>query len=69
MWYGEEMKIIIEKQFDTRADLDHYITTTFGENAERNKEVSLEIDADTQTKLQLDEETTVRGVKITTLKK
>lgn len=60
------MKIIVEKQFDTRADLDQYIRTTFGDNAENNKEVSLEIDKDTQSKLQLSEDTTVHGVRITT---
>ncbi len=60
------MKIIIDKQFDTRADLDQYIRTTFGENPENNKQISLEIDAETQVKLQLSEDTTVHGVTITT---
>lgn len=60
------MKIVIDKQFDTRADLDQYIRTTFGDNAESNKEVSLEIDAETQGKLQLSEESTIHGITITT---
>ena len=58
------MKIFIEKEFETRSDLDNYIKTTFGDNAEVNKGVTLETDADTLQKLKLDESTSVHGVKV-----
>ena len=58
------MKILVDKEFDTRQDLDQYIRTTFGDNAETNKEVSLEMDQDTLQKLQLSDKSTIYGVKV-----
>lgn len=58
------MKIVIDKEFETRADLDQYVRVTFGDNTEANKDVSMEMDIATMQKLQLSESTKVHGVKV-----
>ena len=58
------MKIIIDKEFVTREDLDQYVRTTFGDNPENNKEISLEMNQESLTKLQLSDKTTIYGVKV-----
>ena len=58
------MKIIVDKNFETREELDTYVRTTFGENVEANSVVRLEVDAETRTKLQLSEDVTVHGVRV-----
>ncbi len=60
------MKLAINKNFATRDDLDKYVRSTFGENAESNSDVSIEMSADEMATFSLDESTTVYGVKVVT---
>jgi hypothetical protein len=58
------MPIIINESFDNRADLDAYIKKTFGDDAEVNKSITIELPQEELSKLLLSEKVTVFGVKI-----
>jgi len=58
------MKIVIVKEFKERAELDNYIRTTYGENPDNNKDISIEETEEELTKLMLDENKTVWGIKV-----
>lgn len=59
------MKITLNKDFLGRDELDSYIRSQFGEDQLVNKNVSMEISTAEASKLALDENTTVHGVKVT----
>lgn len=58
------MKIINNKQFESRNELDIFIRNTYGTDSIRNKELTMEIDEEELQKLFLSEKVTVYGVKI-----
>lgn len=58
------MLIKQEKTFESRDDLDAYIRSTHGDNADKNKEITLEMPAEEMQKMLLSEKTTIFGVKI-----
>lgn len=62
------MKIVLEKELATRADLESYIRVTFGEDAVANKAITLEIPEDDLPALALSADTTVFGVKVRPIK-
>jgi cupin superfamily acireductone dioxygenase involved in methionine salvage len=59
------IKITLSKDVDTREELDNFVRTNFGEDHEKNREVTLEANSETLQKLNLSEDTTVFGVRIT----
>lgn len=58
------MKISVNKTFANRGELDAYVRSTFGEDAQANAGVAIEIAPEEMTALALDESTTVYGVKV-----
>jgi len=58
------MLIKQERVFKDREELDAYVRSTYGDNAEKNKELTLELTQDEMTKFLLSEKTTVFGAKI-----
>ena len=58
------MTIKIEQDFATRADLDSYVRSTFGENPDNNKAITLELTQMELDKLSLSDKTLVYGVKV-----
>lgn len=57
-------KIIIDKEFETREELDQYIRITLGDNPALNKDVSLEMNQETLTRLSLSDKALIHGVKV-----
>lgn len=62
------MKIVVEKELASRAELDAYIRTTFGDDMNANKSIALEIPEEQLTILALSADTTVFGVKVRPIK-
>lgn len=58
------MKIVINKEISSREELDAYIRKTFGDDASKNGEITLEILPEAIKELSLGEDVTVFGVKI-----
>lgn len=58
------MKITIEREFESRKDLDSFVKSRFGENAEANKNITIELDQDSMQRLSLSEKTTINGIKV-----
>ncbi len=58
------MKITIDTEFNTRAELDDFVRSRLGENSEKNIKHEIELDADDARKLSLSEETKVHGVRV-----
>ena len=58
------MQIKLEKTFETRDDLDAHIRSVYGDNADINKEITLEMSEDEMQKMLLSEKTTIFGIKI-----
>ena len=58
------MKISLDRQFETREELDTYVAGTFGENPDKNKALTIEAPQEELTKLMLDDKKTVFGVKV-----
>lgn len=58
------MKILIDKEFNTREELDSFVRSRFGENQEDNIKHELEITGAEAQKLALDDNTTVYGVRV-----
>lgn len=58
------MDIRITKTFANREELDQYVKGRFGDDASKNLDISLEMPAPEMQALQLDESTTVHGVKV-----
>ena len=62
-------EIKINKSFANREALDSYIKTSFGENAEKNREIIFEAPEEELMRLSLSENVTVHGVRIKSSKK
>lgn len=60
------MKITVNKEFASRKELENYVRVTFGENEEKNKEISLDVSAEEAEKMLVDDSTLIHGVKIKT---
>lgn len=60
------MRITLEKIFETRDQFDAYVKNTFGDNAEKNRDLGLVIEAEKAVldQLQLSEDVTVHGVRV-----
>lgn len=58
------IKFTIDKKIDTREELDAYVRSSFGENQEKNKGLTIEAHPDVLKNLALSEDATVYGVRI-----
>ena len=58
------MRILIEKTFEDRETLENYIRTSFGEDPEKNREITIELPQATMDSFLLDETTTIYGVRV-----
>ena len=58
------MKISIDKTFDTREELDSFVRSRLGENQEENIKHELELSSEEAKTLALDVDTKVFGVRI-----
>jgi len=58
------MLIKQEKIFNSRDDLDAHIRSRYGDDSNKNKDITLEMSTEEMSKLSLSEKNTVYGVKI-----
>ena len=58
------MKITINKQFNSREELDNFIRNTYGEDSIKNKDLTLEMENEDLKKFSLSEKTNIFGVKV-----
>lgn len=62
------MKIVIDKEFSTRQELDRFIVSRFGDNKESNIQHEIELTEDDGKKLGLSEKVNVHGVRVKIIK-
>ncbi len=62
-------KITINREFRDRTDLDEFVRSRLGSDAQKNSDHVIEASAEELTKLGLSESTTVFGVRVVTSKK
>lgn len=62
------MKITIDKEFESRPDLDAFISSRFGTNQEDNIKHEVEISEEEAEKLSLSEDVKIYGVRVKVLK-
>lgn len=58
------MKITIDKDFNTREELDAFVRSRLGENQDENIKHEVELNVEEAQKLQVDENTKVFGVRV-----
>ena len=63
------MKLVIEKEFKTRADLDSFILSRLGSNQEENLKHEIELSEEEAGTMSLSEDTKVYGVRVVLKKK
>jgi hypothetical protein len=58
------MKLILDREFNTRAELDDFVRSRIGEDSKENMKHEMELTAEEGSKLALDKNTRFFGVRV-----